>query len=334
MSQVEGLPDHETAEKLQRLCIAVLTFHRPDQLRVTVAELLKQLESIKFDLSQHIETEILVVDNAHEPEVPTIVELAPTILRYVHEPRPGISAARNRALQESVNSDLLIFVDDDIVPQRDWLKNMLELRFTYQCEGVLGHVTSTFDPAPEPWIFAGGFFDRPEHPTGSLLPAAASNNLLLDLAFIRKFKIEFNESLGLIGGEDSLFTRQMVAHGAEIRWCNEAKSFDPVPAHRATHRWVSRRAFRVGNSEALVALHMKKARAKALVRLSYLCGGTVRVAVGSFRRALGKLRSNITLEARGARTAYRGAGHVMGALNLAYYEYERGRPQIKPVNLK
>ena len=64
--------------------------------------------------------EILVVDNApHAPATRAVVERFAG-LRYVPEPRPGLSAARNAAVREA-RGDLVAFVDDDVVVHPRWL---------------------------------------------------------------------------------------------------------------------------------------------------------------------------------------------------------------------
>lgn len=315
------------------LRIAVLTFHRPDPLRTTIKSLIAQLAALPDDIAGKFHSKILVIDNADKPEAQQITELNPNLIQYSHEPRPGISAARNRALSEARNDQLLLFVDDDIVPLDGWLESMLRLWEQTRCEGILGYVESTFEESPDPWIIAGQFFHRPQKATGTVLPAAASNNLLLDLEFVRSSQLIFNESLGLVGGEDSLFTREMVANGARILWCNEAKAIDPVPVDRATRRWVCKRAFRVGNSESIVNIYMATRSRVLLVRCHQFFGGFARFLLGSCQRIVGRFTSQTTLDARGARMANRGAGHVVGALGLAYFEYDRGRPQIRRVAL-
>src|SRR5688500_8469550 len=60
--------------------------------------------------------EILVIDNTPEatalPIAKPIIAASPVRIRYVHEPRPGISHARNRGVAEA-KGDLIAFIDDD-----------------------------------------------------------------------------------------------------------------------------------------------------------------------------------------------------------------------------
>lgn len=69
--------------------------------------------------------EVLVVDSA--PLTPATRELVEAHeddrIRYVLEPRPGLSRARNRGLREA-SGELFAFTDDDVVVDRSWLSSL------------------------------------------------------------------------------------------------------------------------------------------------------------------------------------------------------------------
>src|SRR5262249_41467957 len=52
-----------------------------------------------------------------------VVERYPGV-RYVCEMTPGLNVARNRAIREA-SGDIVAFTDDDAVPERGWLDNLL-----------------------------------------------------------------------------------------------------------------------------------------------------------------------------------------------------------------
>jgi GT2 family glycosyltransferase/SAM-dependent methyltransferase len=64
--------------------------------------------------------EVLVVDNAPHTATTRDVLRAFPAFRYLPEPRPGLSSARNAAVREATG-DLLAFVDDDVVVHPLWL---------------------------------------------------------------------------------------------------------------------------------------------------------------------------------------------------------------------
>ncbi|MBD2440129.1 glycosyltransferase family 2 protein [Nostoc sp. FACHB-110] len=69
--------------------------------------------------------EILVIDNAStDQRTQELVAALPSV-RYVQEPKPGLNFARNRALSEATG-EVLAFVDDDVVVDRQWLNGLIE----------------------------------------------------------------------------------------------------------------------------------------------------------------------------------------------------------------
>jgi cellulose synthase/poly-beta-1,6-N-acetylglucosamine synthase-like glycosyltransferase len=68
-------------------------------------------------------TEILVVDNSDGDE-PTRRVAEENEARYTIEPVRGLSRARNRGISEC-RTELIAFLDDDVLPEPDWLANLL-----------------------------------------------------------------------------------------------------------------------------------------------------------------------------------------------------------------
>jgi hypothetical protein len=109
-----------------------------------------------------------------------------------------------------------VFIDDDEVPSPDWLSSLLKLQAETGATAVVGPVISEYASTPDPWITAGEFFRRRRLPTGTVLDVAATNNLLLDMDQVRALGLDFNAGFGLMGGEDTLFTRQLVQRGGTM----------------------------------------------------------------------------------------------------------------------
>ena len=86
------------------ITVVTLTYRRPLDLSQALPELVRHIETVAG-------AELLIVDNDTAPSARPIVEpwLADHPVRYVHEPRPGIAAARNRGLDESADSDVVVF---------------------------------------------------------------------------------------------------------------------------------------------------------------------------------------------------------------------------------
>lgn len=310
--------------------IAVLTYRRTDRL----APALRMLMAL---CREHPDASVLVVDNNlgadARPTVSAAADGAPRgQLRYVHEPRPGIAAARNRAIDESSDAELLIFIDDDERPMAGWLSHLLQLHDEQRPAAIAGPVVSRFTQEPERWILAGGFFHRRRLPTGTRIECAATNNLLLDLAQIRALGIRFADEFGLTGGSDTLFTRQLTRRGATILWCDEAIVIDQVPAERMSRQWVLQKAFRYGNVTPRIELAMATSpTARLRARLSGFAGGVARLAAGIATILFGAVTATIGRRARGARLAARGAGMTLGSCGYSYVEYARNRRAGAPL---
>jgi succinoglycan biosynthesis protein ExoM len=311
-----------------RLTIAVLTFRRADDL----AQVLPLLdEQANRNGSPELAIRILVVDNdpagSAADQVRSIATGAKTPIDYVNETTPGISAARNRALSESIASRLLVFIDDDERPSKDWLALLLESWRRTAAAAVVGPVISEYEVEPSAWVIAGGYFVRRRLPTGTLVQVAGTNNLLLDLEFVRARDIRFDPAFGLSGGEDTMFTRQLVREGGSIVWCDEAIVVDFVPAERTSRRWVVLRALSSGNAWSITSVKLASSvSARTGTRLRLTGRGGIRVAGGGVRMLAGVVLRRTDLRARGVRTLARGAGMVSGAWGYKYLEYRRPKP--------
>lgn len=123
-------PAARASRPLARASVVVPTnFARPAQLRRCV----KSLAEL-----DHPDYEVIVVDNRPGGDPPGEIEG----VRVVREPRPGISAARNRGVS-TATGEIIAFTDDDVVVHRHWLTAIGE-RFASQPDA--GAVTGLVVP--------------------------------------------------------------------------------------------------------------------------------------------------------------------------------------------
>ena len=176
------------------------------------------------------------------------------------------------------------------------------------CQAVAGPVIPVYEVEPEAWVRQGEFFVRRTWPTGTVRPVAASNCLLLDLGFVRRAGLRFDEAFGATGGEDTLFTRRLSAAGGVIRWCDEARVRDHVPASRLTRPWILRRQRSHAATSVRVELALAGGGAQPAIRAKAAAGGLVRIVVGGLRTAGGTLIGSPRHAAKGARLLARGRG--------------------------
>ena len=309
---------------MHTLVVGVLTYQRPDRLLTGLSAILGQVRDLD-SANRCVTANVLVVDNDPAASARSAVTgLGDDRVHYVHEPVPGISAGRNRALAEAGDADLLVFIDDDEVPRAGWLSALIDTWLPTRPAAVMGRVFFNVPGDADAWVVAGGFFNRARRPTGTEIGVAAAGNLLLDLRQVRALDVRFDPRLGLSGGEDTLFSRQLVRRGGRILWCDESIADDFVPPERATRDWVLQRAWRVGNCTAIADQYLAStALGRCLSRLRYVARGVLRIAGGTVRFAIGRLLGNERHEARGMRTLRRGQGMLAGARGARFDEYAR-----------
>jgi succinoglycan biosynthesis protein ExoM len=299
--------------------VAVVTYRRAELLERLLDALAPELSSIDPP------ARVLVVDNDPDHSARPVVDgRAAMGVTYVSEPRPGLAAARNAALDAAGDDRLLVFVDDDELPRPGWLPSLVGVWASGGCDAVAGPAFKVLDPPVPDWVTASGFFGRTPRVTGSRVVGAASNNLLLDTVRLRELGIRFDERFGLTGGEDTMMTRTLSARGGVIRWCEEAVVDDPVPRDRATRAWVLARELRTGSTWSRVHLALAESRLgrlRVLGSLTLLGAGLV--VRGSLRRAAGGLSRDLVRAAGGQREVARGRGVLAGVRGRRVEEYGR-----------
>jgi GT2 family glycosyltransferase len=97
------------------VAVVVCTRDRPETLARCLASLVSS--SVPPD-------EVVVVDNAPRVPVREVVARFPGV-RYVLEPEPGLSIARNAGIR-ATDGALVAFTDDDALVHRDWLRHLRE----------------------------------------------------------------------------------------------------------------------------------------------------------------------------------------------------------------
>jgi succinoglycan biosynthesis protein ExoM len=305
--------------------IAVPTYRRPDDLR----RLLLALEPVvahATDSGAAVRVDVLVIDNDADGSALAVVDGRIDGVSAVNEATPGVAAARNRALDESGDHDVLVFIDDDESPAGiDWLTRLLETARNAGAHVVAGPVTTVVDGNLDPWIEAGGFFARRHRahvPTGAAIDRAATNNLLLDLAFVRESGVRFDDRFGRSGGEDSLFTSQLHRAGARMVWCAEALVRDHLPEARRSRAHALERMRGMAAAGVRVGIVLAPTRRhRAAVRMRAVLAGGARIGAGAAKCATGAVVQSQRLSAVGCRDVMRGVGALEGAAGHVRIHY-------------
>ena len=307
---------------LARLALAILTFKRPTEL----ARLLEALATGALASHSALDVRVVVVDNDPSGSAEVVCrEQLPRIRgsghRYVREPSRGISHARNRALSEAGDADLLAFVDDDEVPTPGWLDLLASVLRATGAPVACGPVVTRFTEPPPAWIAEGRFFERSRYPTGTRIDDVRTGNVMLRLEAVRRLGVRFDERLGLSGGEDTFFFRQLAARGVWAVWVDEAVVTEWVAGSRLNAGWLVRRAFRGGTAIAHCDVHllpwyaavMRAVRGVARI----LRGGGLLLAAPARRSQAAMLAAAV----RAIQHMALGAGMISGLFGFRYAEY-------------
>lgn len=312
-------------DEAPRIAVAMLTYRRPDALRAAMASIQPQLAEIKPPAT------LIVVDNEPSGAAHDVVVDASdpdALIQYVHEPRPGISAARNSALKAAAKFDALVFIDDDEIATPGWLARLTQSWQEMRSAAVAGPVEPVFATQhdADTWIARSGAFDRKRHATGERLVGFATNNVLLDMSFLRAHDLSFAEELGLVGGEDTLLSRQVIACGGEVRWCDDAVVTEIVVSNRLTGRWVRRRAFRSGASWSHAILAVAEPHQRTSLVLQMVFRAVIKVPVGLVQWCVGVVARRPRLAYKGSDAVCSLSGALFGVAGGSVREY--GRPAV------
>jgi glucosyl-dolichyl phosphate glucuronosyltransferase len=196
------------------------------------------------------EVEVLVVDNGSADRTRPVVRQARLwgqAPRYIYEPRAGTSNARNAGLA-AARGQVLLWSDDDVAPNRNWIETMCRPILEGRADAVAGRVKLP-DSLERPWL-------QPWHrlclavddrqgagPTPCRVPSgwlpAPCQLIGANMAFARRVldKVPaFDAGLGggaLGCGEDTLFSLQLREAGLRIVAGDEGTT---VEHHCGEHR--------------------------------------------------------------------------------------------------
>jgi glycosyltransferase involved in cell wall biosynthesis len=234
----------------KHVSICVCTYRRPELLERLLAGAILQKTDGLFGYS------VVIVDNDSEESARETVETyalrSKIPIDYHVEPEQNIALARNRAVKNA-KSDLIVFIDDDEIPDEDWLLNLYEAFCRFQADGILGPVKPYFETQPPGWIISSKICERRSFSTGTILRDARytrTGNVLLKREILVDGGDPFNPLFGKTGGEDGDFFRRRLQKGNRFIWCNEACVSEIVPPERFRRSYWVRKAFLQGSAFA------------------------------------------------------------------------------------
>lgn len=226
------------------LTICICTFRR--------LSLVDTLLSIKNQqVSNDIQLDVVVVDSDSAGSAKKIVDSIlvdyPFSVNYVVADHPGISAARNKALEES-RGDFVAFIDDDEFASPTWISDLVQCADKYRASVVFGHVKSVYPDKSPVWIKNSDLFAKSTKATGTRVNHGPTCNTLIDRSVINIENQKFDLSFGTTGGEDTEFFHRLSRHNVVMVTCQEAIVYETVEEHRLNLKFLLRKAIRVGET--------------------------------------------------------------------------------------
>jgi succinoglycan biosynthesis protein ExoM len=255
---------------------------------------------------------LIVVDNEPEPNNRSIAEEFGAL--YVHEPRRGISQARNAGIEASLALEphWIAFIDDDSYPQPDWLSAIVRVQSEHGADVVASRIVHAE---------SGG---RSE--SWKLQSSAGTGGTLFSARLVSAsgFGLRFDEKLAFSGGEDIEFFRAAHAKGAKIVWHGAPTLIEEVHPSRMTYRRYALRGLAHGGLRFTVEVQ-RRGRKKAIIKA--LKHAIFRVTKAILQLSIcpflvyNKNRFRFTVLEAGRNMCY--AAGIVGAIFSLQHEYYR-----------
>jgi glycosyltransferase involved in cell wall biosynthesis len=135
--------------EIPQLSVIMSTYNRGEVLHDAVRSVLAQRPAITPAF------ELIVVDNNSTDSTPEIVRRFASVdgrVRYLFEPRQGLSYARNAGIREA-RAQLIAFTDDDVRAEPDWVEAILRaFREHPEADMVGGRVLPVWPAPPPVWL--------------------------------------------------------------------------------------------------------------------------------------------------------------------------------------
>lgn len=276
----------EPEAELVSVAVGVCTYKRAQSLD----RLLSELAHCDLGDGRSWHAFCVVVDNHPDGAARTVCEQhrrrLPVPLVFAEEPQQGISFARNRAVREAVagGADFIAFIDDDDLPHRDWLRQIMARQQETGADLVFGSRTLPADlPVPD-WLREISLFQPPqvERTCKFGLPEwAGTYNVLIACPLAQGMAPDgllFMPEFARSGGGDTDFFIRAVRFGASHARAPQSLVIRHWEPDRLTLRGIMRRAFRLGLTRvALERRHLAASQFKARRRRRiWAAVGTVR----------------------------------------------------------
>jgi glucosyl-dolichyl phosphate glucuronosyltransferase len=238
--------------------VIVCSYNRAESLRETLNAL------CKIECPSEVSLEVVVVDNNssdHTRQTVEEMQKAWPLLRYVFERRQGLSYARNRGINVSLG-DVILFTDDDVIPERDWVIKILDGMKNHNACACGGFIAPIWEAPPPSWLterFYGFLAVRTDRDDDHIIESSSQAPYGANMAFRREVfdKIGvFDVSRGrkgesLASGEDGELFDRILAYGMKAVFLGDARVHHKVEAFRGTKQYMRRWRYQTSRNIAI-----------------------------------------------------------------------------------
>lgn len=238
--------------------IIVCTYNRADSLRDTLRALSAQVAS------QARSWEVIVVDNNSRDHTRQVVEDFQRdwpLLRYEFEVQQGLSHARNHGIV-CAHGEVLLFTDDDVLPEPDWLETTLAGLEKYHADACGGYIAPIWEATPPAWLterfygFLAVRTDRTDdYPITQPGQAPFGANMAMHKKVFEQVGL-FDTSRGrkgkvLASGEDGEMFERILATGLKAVFLGQSRVHHKVEAFRVTKHYLRNWRFQTSRNLAI-----------------------------------------------------------------------------------
>jgi len=206
------------------LSIVIPSYNRRESLARLVSTLLEQ------DHADHKVEIVVVLDGSIDGSAETLAEVVvpPGMTLLIRQqPNRGPSAARNAGIADA-SGEIVLFLDDDMVPLPRFVKSHLEAYRDVQIDGVIGQIKSVSAPCVPPTVatLMENLFDDQHHRLSEEGAAVTAMDVFTGNLSVKRSRLlevgGFDESLTGLAAEDTDLGHRLLAAGARFVYVPDA----------------------------------------------------------------------------------------------------------------
>lgn len=238
------------------ISIIVCTYNRSKSLNRT-------LNSIReMDIPVELEWELIVIDNNSNDNTREVVKeyqkKSQFQIRYLKEQQQGLSFARNRGIQEG-KGKILAFTDDDVLVDRNWLKNIQKTFEKYNAACMGGKILPVWEKPKPDWLTTDLYGNLALLDYGESIiyldkPKIWGANIVIKKSMFKKYG-GFNTILGrtpckLFGFEETEFLETLIKNNEKVLYTPDILVHHYIPKSRIAKKYFRKWWFDNGELKA------------------------------------------------------------------------------------